>query len=68
MEIVQIAGDIVTLVLKVTTAAAWPPFGTGAFWTVTGIYAIVSILFDDETPRGNPGVNYLSRSTELRNS
>jgi hypothetical protein len=38
--------------------AAFPPVGTGAFWIIVAFYGVVSILFDDETPRGVPGIDY----------
>jgi hypothetical protein len=31
---------------------------TGAFWIIVAFYGVVSILFDDETPRGVPGIDY----------
>ena len=34
----------------------WPPVTTGPFWLMAALYALVSILFDDETPRGVPGL------------
>ena len=39
---------------------AWPPFGMGAFCTLLGVYGVVSVLFDDETQRGIPGIEYLN--------
>ena len=40
------------------TTAALPPVSTGAFWTIVAFYGVISILFDDETPRGVPGMEY----------
>ncbi len=48
---------IVTLVVAAATAA-FPPVGTGAFWTIVAFYGVVSVLFDDETPRGVPGIDF----------
>ena len=48
---------IASLVVGATTAA-FPPVGTGAFWIIVAFYGVVSILFDDETPRGVPGIDY----------
>ncbi|MGA7873995.1 MAG: hypothetical protein WCA22_24150 [Candidatus Binatus sp.] len=48
---------IATLVMGATTAAL-PPVSTGAFWTIVAFYGVVSVLFDDETPRGVPGMEY----------
>jgi hypothetical protein len=43
-------------------ATSFPPIGTGAFWTIVAFYGVVSILFDDETPRGVPGIDYFYAS------
>ena len=48
---------IASLVVGATTAA-FPPVGTGAFWIIVAFYGVVLILFDDETPRGVPGIDY----------
>ena len=48
---------IVALVVGAATAA-FPPVGTGAFWTIVAFYGVVSVLFDDETPRGVPGIDF----------
>jgi hypothetical protein len=50
--------DAITMLLVAATTAAFPPVGTGAFWTLVAFYGVVSILFDDETPRGVPGMDY----------
>jgi hypothetical protein len=50
--------DALTMLLVAATTAAFPPVGTGAFWTIVAFYGVVSILFDDETPRGVPGIDY----------
>jgi hypothetical protein len=62
MQELQIAGDLVTTVFMVASTLVWPPAGMGAFWILVGLYGVVSILFDDETPRGNPGINSLKGS------
>jgi len=46
--LVMLAGTIV-----------WPPVTTGPFWLMAALYALVSILFDDETPRGVPGIELM---------
>ena len=46
-----------TLIVGAMTAA-FPPVGTGAFWTIVAFYGVVSVLFDDETPRGVPGIDF----------
>jgi hypothetical protein len=53
----HLTGDLGTTLLMVVAVLVWPPAWVGGFWTLIGLYAITSILFDDETPRGNPGVN-----------
>ena len=50
--------DAIATLLAGATTAAFPPIGTGAFWTIVAFYGVVSILFDDETPRGVPGMDY----------
>ena len=50
--------DAIAALLLSATAAALPPFSTGAFWTIVAFYGVISILFDDETPRGVPGMDY----------
>lgn len=66
MAALQLAQDLVTTLLMMGTTAVWPPTTTGAFWITVGVFAVVSIFFDDETPRGNPGINYsLSASHSL---
>lgn len=44
--------------LLVGATASFPPVGTGAFWIIVGFYGVVSVLFDDETPRGVPGMDF----------
>ena len=50
--------DAIAMLLVAATTAALPPVGTGAFWTIVAFYGVVTILFDDETPRGVPGIDY----------
>ena len=50
--------DAIAMLLAAATTAALPPVSTGAFWTIVAFYGVVSILFDDETPRGVPGIDY----------
>jgi enoyl-CoA hydratase/carnithine racemase len=52
-----IEGPLASLVVG-AAMAAFPPVGTGAFWIIVAFYGVVSILFDDETPRGVPGIDY----------
>ena len=48
----------ITTLLVVASMAAFPPIGSGAFWTIVAFYGVVTILFDDETPRGVPGMDF----------
>jgi hypothetical protein len=59
---VQIAREIVTTLLMVASVIVWPPVTTGPFWLMAALYALVSIFFDDETPRGVPGIELLERN------
>ncbi len=68
MPELQFAQDLVSTLLMMAATAIWPPVGTGAFWIVVGIYGVVSVLFEDETRRGIPGIEYLSEPTELSKS
>lgn len=52
------AGDLVRMLMVITTSAGFPPFGAAAFWGIVTLWGIVTILFDDETPRGVPGAEY----------
>jgi len=58
----QIAREIVTTLVMLAGAIVWPPVTTGAFWLMAALYALVSILFDDETPRGVPGIELIRRA------
>jgi len=60
MDSFGVAGDLVTAVLLIFTSTAWPPAATGAFWAMAGLWGIVSIFFDDEIPRGIPGLEEIN--------
>ena len=51
---------MVIAVLLIFTSTAWPPAATGAFWAMAGLWGIVSIFFDDEIPRGIPGLEEIN--------
>ena len=60
MEELRAASNLIMTVLMLFTSIAWPPAASGAFgafWTLVGIWGLISILFDDETPRGTPGID-----------
>jgi hypothetical protein len=50
--------DVMAMLVGTAASAAFPPFGTGAFWAIVAFYGVISVLFDDETPRGVPGMDY----------
>jgi len=50
--------DAIAILASAAAGAALPPFATGAFWAIVALYGVVSILFDDETPRGVPGMDF----------
>ncbi len=56
IEALRLAQNMVPTVLKLMMSTAWPPTETGAFWAIIAVYGVVSVLFDDETPRGVPGM------------
>jgi hypothetical protein len=55
-EALRFAQELVPTALTLAVSTAWPPSETGAFWAIVAIYGVVSVLFDDETPRGVPGM------------
>ena len=58
MQELWLLHDTIATLLMAAASAAFPPVGTGAFWTIVAFYGVVSIFFDDETPRGVPGIDY----------
>lgn len=51
-------GQVVQTLIAIAIAAGFPPFTSGAFWGIVTLWGIVTIMFDDETPRGVPGAEY----------
>jgi hypothetical protein len=49
-------GEVLTAVLTMASGLGFPPFSTGAFWAIAAAWGVVSVIFDDETPRGVPGL------------
>ncbi len=43
-------------IVAIATTAGFRPFESGAFWGIVTLWGVVTILFDDETPRGIPGI------------
>jgi hypothetical protein len=54
------AGDLITALLMMAFSSGWPPVAAGSFWVMVGLWGIVSILFDDEVPRGIPGLEEIN--------
>ena len=44
----------------------WPPAAPAAFWAIVGLWGLVSIFFDDEVPRGIPGLEEMNAIREAR--
>ncbi len=53
------AGDLVMALLTIASTTGFPPLSAGAFWAIVTLWGIVTVLFDDETPRGVPGMEVL---------
>ncbi len=60
MESIQAAGDLITALLTMGLSTGWPPVAAGSFWLVIGLWGLVSIFFDDEVPRGTPGLEEIN--------
>ena len=60
MDSIQAAGDLVTALLMMGLSVGWPPVAAGSFWVIVGLWGIVSIFFDDEVPRGIPGLEEIN--------
>jgi hypothetical protein len=58
MEALQTASAAVYQLPMLLLAITFPPVVTGAFWAIAAVFALLSVFFDDEAPRGNPGVDY----------
>ncbi len=52
------AGDLLMAMVVIATTAGFPPLGSGAFWGIVTLWGIITVLFDDETPRGVPGMEH----------
>lgn len=58
MDLLQTLNEVIPRLPMLVLAITWPPMLTGAFWATVGVFALLSVFFDDETPRGNPGIDY----------
>ncbi len=59
MQIIRVAGDVVTAMLLLFTSTGWPPAAAGSFCILVTVWGVISVLFDDETPRGIPGLDIM---------
>ncbi len=59
MHAFRAAGDVVTAMLVLFTSTGWPPVAAGAFCILLSAWGVISVLFDDETPRGIPGLDIM---------
>jgi hypothetical protein len=60
LDSIQAAGDLITVLIMLGISTGWPPVAAGAFWVIVGLWGIVSIFFDDEVPRGIPGLEEMN--------
>ena len=51
-------------IVVIASTAGLPPFSSGAFWGIVTVWGMVTILFDDESPRGVPGAEYWRRRSQ----
>ena len=61
-----LSGGLVPVMFAIVASAGFPPVATGAFWAIVTLYGVVSILFDDETPRGIPGIEVIQEILQRR--
>ncbi|HEY6420226.1 MAG TPA: hypothetical protein VIX59_14605 [Candidatus Binataceae bacterium] len=59
MHEVALLDEMIAMLVGAVVAAGFPPVSSGAFWAMVALYWVVSVLFDDETPRGIPGLEYI---------
>jgi hypothetical protein len=60
VESIQAAGNLITALLMMGLSTGWPPVAAGSFWLIIGVWGLVSIFFDDEVPRGIPGLEEIN--------
>jgi hypothetical protein len=58
MQELWLLHDALAMLLMGAVSAAFPPITTGPFWIIVAFYGVVTILFDDENPRGVPGIDF----------
>jgi hypothetical protein len=64
LDSIRAAGDLITALIMMGISTGWPPVAAGAFWVIVALWGIVSILFDDEVPRGIPGLEEINAYRE----
>ncbi len=52
----EIVTQMIATIAVLAASVGYPPVGAGAFWILVAFYGVISVLFDDETPRGIPGI------------
>ena len=60
MDSFQAASDLITALLTMGLSMGWPPAASGSFWAIVALWGVVSIFFDDEVPRGIPGLEEIN--------
>ncbi len=50
---------VIAMLFAAATSSGWPPATTGPFWLLAAVFGLVSVFFDDETPRGIPGLDVI---------
>jgi len=63
MDPIEIVSGVAAALLTLAVGVTWPPMLSGAFWAMVTLYGVISVLFDDETPRGIPGIDAIRRSS-----
>jgi hypothetical protein len=59
-------GDVYMAILALASGLGYPPFSTGAFWAIAAAWGVVSVIFDDENPRGVPGLGEVREILQQR--
>jgi hypothetical protein len=60
VESIQAAGNLITALRMMGLSTGWPPVAAGSFWLIIGLWGLISIFFDDEVPRGIPGLEEMN--------
>jgi hypothetical protein len=65
LELATVA-NVITALAVAAAAIGFQPVTAGAFWAIISLYGLVSIFFDDETPRGIPGLDVIQEHLSRR--